>query len=151
MSRNLLLFVSLLWGGLFFSQAVLCGHENIPTKLKSALWAVEVSPALWSPVKQSFRKWWLFWVKNDHQTPHNIYTKGTQEIIATVHVTLNLWAQKKFSGYLEPAVIHYSSPPLTDWGLIIIKHLSAHGFCSLLPLRRTLTSPGFWSPSLPSF
>lgn len=66
---------------LFFSQAVL-GHENISTKLKSALWAVEFSPALWSPVKQSFRKWWLFWVKNDHRTPRNVYTKGTQEIIA---------------------------------------------------------------------
>jgi hypothetical protein len=68
---------------LFFSQAVL-GHENISTKLKSALWAVEFSPALWSPVKQSFRKWWLFWVKNDHRTPRNVYTKGTQEIIAAV-------------------------------------------------------------------
>lgn len=47
-------------------------------------------------------------------------------LLCQVHVTLNLWAQKEFSGYRETAAIHHSSPPLTDWESIIIKHPSAH-------------------------
>lgn len=46
-------------------------------------------------------------------------------LLCQVHVTLNLWAQKEFSGYRETAAIHHISPPLTDWESIIIKHPSA--------------------------
>lgn len=47
-------------------------------------------------------------------------------LLCQVRVTLSLWAQKEFSGYRETAAIHHSSPPLTDWESIIIKHPSAH-------------------------
>lgn len=46
-------------------------------------------------------------------------------LLCQVRVTLNLWAQKEFSGYRETAAIHHISPPLTDWESIIIKHPSA--------------------------